>query len=119
MTNITAEAVERLAFGLGLTDPNDFLLVRHEKAHEIASTLRLLSTEREQLQSAIHDMAKNIWRGDWNRLEQETRDVVERVMNERVESEPRYDCTEKIEPIILNGDGQMLFGTPEWKAKQR
>jgi hypothetical protein len=82
MTKITTDAVDRLAFGLGLTDPNDFLLVRHEKAHEIASALRLLSTEREQLQSAIHDMAKNIWRGDWNRLEQETRDVVERVMKE-------------------------------------
>jgi hypothetical protein len=85
MTNITADAVDRLAFELGLTDPNDFLLVRPVKANEIAFTLRLLSREREQLQSAIHDMAKNIWRGDWNRLEQETRDVVERVMKERGE----------------------------------
>jgi hypothetical protein len=85
MTNITTEAVDRLAFELGLTDPTDFLLVRHEKAHEIASTLRMLSWEREQLQSAIYDMAKNIWRGDWNRLEQETRDVVEAVMKERGE----------------------------------
>lgn len=41
--------------------------------------------EIEKLQSAIHDMAKNIWRGDWNRLEQETRDVVERVMKEKGE----------------------------------
>lgn len=82
MTKITTDAVDRLAFGLGLTDPNDFLLVRHEKANEIASTLRLLSTEREMLQSALYDMAKNIWRGDWNRLEQETRDVVERVVKE-------------------------------------
>ena len=39
----------------------------------------------EKLQSAIHDMAKNIWRGDWNRLEQETRDVVEAVMKEKGE----------------------------------
>jgi hypothetical protein len=45
------------------------------------------SDEIEQLQSAIHDMAKNIWRGDWNRLEQETRDVVERVMKERGKDE--------------------------------
>jgi len=52
---------------------------------EVAITLRLLSMEREKLQSAIHDMAKNIWRGDWNRLEQETRDVVERVMKEKGE----------------------------------
>jgi hypothetical protein len=43
------------------------------------------ANEIEKLQSAIHDMAKNIWRGDWNRLEQETRDVVERVMKERGE----------------------------------
>jgi hypothetical protein len=41
--------------------------------------------EIDKLQSAIHDMAKNIWRGDWNRLEQETRDVVERVMKEKGE----------------------------------
>ncbi|MFN7339998.1 MAG: hypothetical protein ACK5VI_02840 [Opitutia bacterium] len=41
----------------------------------------------ETLQFAIYDMAKNIWRGDWNRLEQETRDVVERVMKERGERE--------------------------------
>ncbi len=41
--------------------------------------------EIETLQSAIYDMAKNIWRGDWNRLEQETRDVVERVMKEKGE----------------------------------
>jgi len=87
MTKITTDAVDRLAFGLGLTDPNDFLLVRHEKANEIASTLRMLSREREQLQSALYDMAKNIWRGDWNRLEQETRDVVERVMKEKGERE--------------------------------
>ena len=87
MTSITTEAVDRLAFELGLTDPDDFLLVRHAKAHEIASTLRMLSWEREQLQSAIYDMAKNIWRGDWSRLEQETRDVVERVMKEKGERE--------------------------------
>jgi hypothetical protein len=43
------------------------------------------ANEIEQLQSAIHDMAKNIWRGDWNRLEQETRDVVERFMGEKGE----------------------------------
>ena len=85
MTNITTDAVDRLAFELGLTNPDDFLLVRPVKANEIASTLRLLSMERETLQSAIHDMAKNIWRGDWNRLEQETRDVVERVMKEKGE----------------------------------
>jgi hypothetical protein len=41
--------------------------------------------EIEQLQSAIHDMAKNIWQGDWNRLEQETRGVVEAVMKEKGE----------------------------------
>jgi len=38
--------------------------------------------EIEKLQSAIYDMAKNIWRGDWSRLEQETRDVVEMVVKE-------------------------------------
>jgi hypothetical protein len=39
----------------------------------------------DEFKSAIHDMAKNIWRGDWNRLEQETRDVVEAVMKEKGE----------------------------------
>ena len=41
----------------------------------------------KEFKSAIQDMAKNIWRGDWNRLEQETRDVVEAVMKERGERE--------------------------------
>ncbi len=53
MTKITNEAVDRLAFELGLTDPNDFLLVRPAKAHEIASTLRMLTWEREQIQSVL------------------------------------------------------------------
>jgi len=48
-------------------------------------TMDEAANEIEQLQSAIHDMAKNIWRGDWNRLEQETRDVVERFMGEKGE----------------------------------
>jgi hypothetical protein len=87
MTNITADAVDRLAFGLRLTDPNDFLLVRHEKAHEIASTLRLLSMERETLQSALYDLSKHIWRGDWQRLKPETRDVMEGIVREKGEKE--------------------------------
>ena len=48
-------------------------------------TMNEAADEIEKLQSAIHDMAKNIWRGDWNRLEQETRDVVETVMKEKGE----------------------------------
>lgn len=48
-------------------------------------TMDEAANEIDKLQSAIYNMAKNIWRGDWSRLEQETRDVVERVMKERGE----------------------------------
>lgn len=43
--------------------------------------------EIEKLQSAIYDLSKHIWRGDWQRLKPETRDVMEGIVKEMGEKE--------------------------------
>lgn len=43
--------------------------------------------EIDKLQSALYDLSKHIWRGDWQRLKPETRDVMEGIVKEMGEKE--------------------------------
>jgi hypothetical protein len=38
--------------------------------------LTKLSTENENLRAAVQDLAKHIWRGDWDKLKPETRELM-------------------------------------------
>ena len=38
--------------------------------------LTKLSTENEKLRAAVQDLAKHIWRGDWDKLKPETRELL-------------------------------------------
>jgi len=60
-------------------EPHDITSAAAEASHAKAEA-RLLLVEngalREriaELEAALHDMAKHVWRGDWNQLKPETR----------------------------------------------
>ncbi len=40
---------------------------------EIYDYINTLITRIAELEAALHDMAKHVWRGDWNQLKPETR----------------------------------------------
>jgi len=35
-----------------------------------------LRTENEKLRAAVQDLAKHVWRGDWDKLKPETRELL-------------------------------------------
>ena len=35
-----------------------------------------LEKERDQLRAAVQDLAKHVWRGDWDKLKPETRELL-------------------------------------------
>ena len=37
---------------------------------------RLIQVENEKLRAAVQDLAKHIWRGDWDKLKPETRELL-------------------------------------------
>lgn len=85
---ITTEEAERLARFHDVSkelysgNPEDSgLCAMH---HTSAAALRSLAAERDalknriaQLEAAVEDMAKHVWRGDWDKLKPETRALLD------------------------------------------
>lgn len=45
-------------------------------AEAAAAIERLIQSETEKLRAAVQDLAKYIWRGDWDKLKPETRKLL-------------------------------------------
>lgn len=45
-------------------------------AEAAAAIGRLIQVENEKLRAAVQDLAKHIWRGDWDKLKPETRELL-------------------------------------------
>jgi hypothetical protein len=45
----------------------------HDRGNPIAPPV---TTEIEKLRAAVQDLAKHIWRGDWDKLKPETRELL-------------------------------------------
>jgi len=42
-------------------------------AEEAAKIGQMIQVENEKLRAAVQDLAKHVWRGDWDKLKPETR----------------------------------------------
>lgn len=46
-------------------------------AEAAAAIGRLIQVENEKLRAAVQDLAKHVWRGDWDKLKPETRELLD------------------------------------------
>ena len=67
-----SDIVERLQdmfFRFGRESPDD-------AAHRRIQTAKDAATEIEKLRAAVQGLAKHVWRGDWDKLKPETRELL-------------------------------------------
>ena len=65
------ERLQDMFFRFGRESPDDAANRRIQTAKDAA-------TEIEKLRAAVQDLAKHIWRGDWDKLKPETRELLEK-----------------------------------------
>jgi enoyl-CoA hydratase/carnithine racemase len=46
-------------------------------AEEAAKIGQMIQVENEKLRAAVQDLAKHVWRGDWDKLKPETRELLD------------------------------------------
>jgi hypothetical protein len=63
------ERLQDMFFRFGRESPDDAANRRIQTAKDAA-------TEIEKLRAAVQDLAKHIWRGDWDKLKPETRELL-------------------------------------------
>jgi hypothetical protein len=55
---------------------NGVLYVKFEDAKKLREGWDKADAEIEKLRAAVQDLAKHIWRGDWDKLKPETRELL-------------------------------------------
>jgi hypothetical protein len=63
------ERLQYMFFRCGRESPDDAANRRIQTAKDAA-------TEIEKLRAAVQDLAKHVWRGDWDKLKPETRELL-------------------------------------------
>ena len=63
------ERLQYMFFRFGRESPDDAANRRIQTAKDAA-------TEIEKLRAAVQDLAKHVWRGDWDKLKPETRELL-------------------------------------------
>lgn len=63
------ERLQNMFFRFGTESPDDAANRRIQTAKDAA-------TEIEKLRAAVQDLAKHVWRGDWDKLKPETRELL-------------------------------------------
>jgi len=63
------ERLQNMFFRFGTESPDDAANRRIQTAKDAA-------TEIENLRAAVQDLAKHVWRGDWDKLKPETRELL-------------------------------------------
>lgn len=46
-------------------------------AEAAAAIGQMIQVENEKLRAAVQDLAKHVWRGDWDKLKPETRELLD------------------------------------------
>ena len=71
MSDTSTKRAEEIAYNLQLSGVSGSTWRATEV--DASNMLRALAAERDALRAALKDMAKHIWRGDWDKLDPETR----------------------------------------------